>query len=123
MEPSGPRESGAPRRALFVLVVDSDRLVTDTVTKALRRRGDRAFAANSAAEARNILTLAGPVLDHAIISLTLQSGSGLDLAREMHSEYPALRLVLTTGGPVPEDIEFPVLLEPFTLPALWAALG
>ena len=112
-----------PRRQFCILVVDDEAVVVSAVGRALRRRGDQVLVAPSLDEARQLLQRPGCQVDHALIDLTLPDGDGLSFAVELHLRYPHIRITLTTGGNVPMVTDFGILLKPFTIYELWAAIA
>jgi DNA-binding NtrC family response regulator len=118
-----PDLASAVKRHTIVLVVDPDPGITDMVGKALRRAGDRAFSAHSVAEARLVLALAGNSIERVLVSLSQPDGEGLNLAREITEQFPAIRVIVTSGMAPPENLEFPMLLKPFSIESLWIAMA
>ena len=80
---------------------------------ALRRRGDRTLVARTVHEAWHLLAYASRRFRGVLVSMQLEPGSGLELARDLREDYPDLRIVLTTRSGE-EDVEFPLLVEPFS---------
>lgn len=110
-------------RQFCILVVDDEAAVALAVRRALRRRGDQILMAQSVAEAWRLLREPRErPIDHALIDLTLPDGDGLTLAVDLHTAYPRILITLTTGGSAPGGTDFGILLKPFTINELWAAV-
>lgn len=110
-------------RPLIVLVVDDEIAITGTMERGLHRRGDVVLIANSVTEAWAVLERYNGAVDRAVIDLTLQDGDGLDLATRIHAIYPAIRIILSSGGDIPVVAEFGAIRKPYTLAELWQAIA
>jgi two-component system, response regulator RegA len=83
---------GAPSS---LLLVDDDLRFRERMGAALRERGvDVHLAADGASASR---LLRGQQVDAVVTDLKMPGGSGLDLVREVNSNYPAVRVVVLTG--------------------------
>jgi CheY-like chemotaxis protein len=90
-------------------------LAQEQVGRALRRRGDRVVAVRTPQEAWHLLAYAAQRVSAVMVSMNLERGSGLELARDLREDYPDLNVVLLTAEPTPDDdTEFPLLVEPFS---------
>jgi DNA-binding NtrC family response regulator len=78
-----------------VLIVDDERMVTDTLVKIFEGAGYEACGVYSAEDARMILPTWSPHL--AVIDVQLLKMNGIDLAILMKAEYPDCRLMLFSG--------------------------
>jgi hypothetical protein len=80
---------------------------------ALRRKGDRAWTVNSAHEAWHLLAHSARRVTGLVVSLQAGGEEGLNLARDVQEDYPDLRIAVVAPGHH-DDLEFPLLVEPFT---------
>lgn len=85
-----------------VMVVDDHQVFADLVSLALGAEPDLACVgtAGTCAEARVLARDAGPTL--AVVDVRLPDGDGLDLAVELMSLVPGLRVVVLTAYPRPD---------------------
>jgi len=105
-------EQSAPRRRR-VLVVDDERLITDTVVQILNIHGYDAFGAYSAKDA---LKLAESFLPDFLLSDVMMPGTnGIDLAVAVQEMLPAVQVLLFSGqagtSQLIEDRDLPFVLE------------
>ena len=105
-------EQFAPRRRR-VLVVDDERLITDTVVQILNIHGYDAFGAYSAKEA---LKLAENFLPDFLLSDVMMPGTnGIDLAVAVQEMLPAVQVLLFSGqagtSQLLEGRDLPFVLE------------
>lgn len=105
-------EQSAPRRRR-VLVVDDERLITDTVVQILNIHGYDAFGAYSANEA---LKLAENFLPDFLLSDVMMPGTnGIDLAVAVQKMLPTVLVLLFSGqagtSQLIEDRDLPFALE------------
>jgi CheY-like chemotaxis protein len=107
-------------REMWLLAVSNDQS-HEHVGKALRRSGDRTLAVSTAHEAWHLLAHAARHVSGVMVSMHLEPGSGLELARDLREDYPGLRIVLTSRSGE-EDVEFPLLVEPFSEEEIRSAL-
>jgi CheY-like chemotaxis protein len=110
--------------ALRFLVVDDSRDVADFAGAALRRLGHEATVVYAGEAA--LAELADGAFEVLLTDYGMEGVSGLGLAREARERYPGIWLVLMTGWELsgPEAASFDaVLLKPFTIAQLRAALG
>ena len=114
-----------------LLVLDDDRAFRLRLTRAMERRGFCTFPAESLSEARELAVVNKP--SYAVLDMTLEDGSGLDLVADLKRVRPDMRVIILTGfgniatavaavklGAVdylakpadPDDIEAALLVEP-----------
>ena len=110
-----------------VLLVEDDAEVSAVTIELLTSLGFSVTHVESAEAALQALANS-PRVDAVLSDIMLPGGiSGLQLAREIRRRQPGLPVVLTTGyaeaAAEMEDGEFKILLKPFGLDALSAALG
>lgn len=118
MPPSSP--------ASVVLVVEDEDAVRRLVATMLTMSGFVVRQAGSAAEARRLIE-ADDAIDAALIDVSLPDGTGDDLARQLTTHRPGLRVLLTSGYPDAESAGLTpgtrFIQKPFTRSALVAALS
>ncbi len=97
-----------------VLVVDDQDKLRDVVCRLLEAAGYDVLGAPDAAEALRIVGERGDV-DVVLSDLSMPGMSGLELARTLGANHPALRVVLMAGRPDPSlaGLPIPLLLKPF----------
>jgi DNA-binding NtrC family response regulator len=78
-----------------VLVVDDEKLITDSLVLILANEGYEARPAYSAEEALELLRDWQPAI--AIIDVLLPGMNGIDLAIAIESAWPSVRLLLISG--------------------------
>ncbi len=103
----------------FILVVDDDPLVGETVTSVLATIGCRYELLSDAASAiRRVL--AGPPPDALLIDFAMPGMNGADAAAEIRAHLPDLPIIFMTGfaDPAPLDRERFILTKPFRAPQL-----
>ncbi|WP_299644754.1 response regulator [uncultured Chloroflexus sp.] len=109
----------------LALVVDDEPDVRVVAQRMLRRLGFTVYEAASGTEAHQVLDQHGYQLALALIDLTMPGQTGDELATEILSRYPSLRIVLMSGF---SQQELPAhlrasgmvsfLAKPFTLSSL-----
>ncbi|MEA2929266.1 MAG: two-component system, NtrC family, sensor kinase [Hyphomicrobiales bacterium] len=117
---------GRQENALTILVVEDQREVRQVSAAMLEDLGHQVLLARNSAEALALLH-AGYPIELLFADVTLGDGlSGVDLALQAVSEFPRLKVVLTTGHPARADLlkqnDFAVLAKPYTRDGLAAAL-
>lgn len=112
---------GKPR----VLVVEDDRCLLQLLVRSLAGGGFDTVAAGGAADGLALVRERQGAFDLALIDLVMPGMSGLDLATDLHREYPGIEILYTSGytGSLAADAlsrRAPdrVLLKPFTKHAL-----
>lgn len=78
-----------------LLVADDDTPFRNTLTRAMQKRGFEVLAAESLAQARDLVTAATP--DYAVLDMRLGDGNGLDLVPWLREQNPDMRIVILTG--------------------------
>jgi two-component system, OmpR family, response regulator len=108
---------------LLIAVIDDEIAIANSIVRSLRRRGDVVVVAHSVQGGRDLLALHQGAVERVLIDRSLPDGDGLQLAEELHRTYPALAIIIMTGGEPPGTTEFAYLGKPFTLEELWAAVA
>ena len=99
--------SHATSSPILVLVVDDEAVLRLIATEVLEDSGFRVVEAEDAKEALRVLA------DHPGVRVLFTDINmpgaldGLDLAREVHARWPDIKLVVTSGRPMPTDKEVP----------------
>jgi PAS domain S-box-containing protein len=125
--PAAPRVVQEASARGHVLLVEDDDEVAALAREMLRALGFTAIHVYTAAAALGALA-DGCRVDAVFSDIMMPGGiSGLDLAREVRRRYPRMPVVLATGyvesAAGLADGEFSLLLKPYSLEALAAALG
>ena len=94
-------ESSRYRR---VLIVDDERIISDTLATIFRNAGYDAKSVYSAEEALELLSQGDWVPDLAILDVRLPKMNGLDLAVHLKAEHPTCKLSLFSGQPSTMEI-------------------
>lgn len=115
----------AESRALRILLVDDDVLVSMNTANMLMDLGHDVVEAQSGLHALHLLDTDGPfeviVTDYAMPGMT-----GLDLAGRAKAKYPEILIILATGYaelPTNAAVDFPRLSKPYTQEQLAQALA
>jgi DNA-binding response OmpR family regulator len=103
-----------------VLVVEDDPEARFATVRLLEQLGFTAISADGADEAR--MRLLHFAAELALIDAGTHHLRGLELARELRQQYPALGIILTTSRPESPGREFPLLRSPFKLDELLVAM-
>lgn len=113
-----------------VLVVDDAAIVRRLAFRLLSEAGYRVFEAGSAAEALEVLRLAGGRIDVVLVDVVMPEVSGVDLARLVQEAAPSAIPVFMSAFPaevlVREGLRNPNVLfvaKPFTREELLRAVG
>jgi DNA-binding NtrC family response regulator len=85
-----------------MLIVDDERVITDSLVKIFRNEGYETCGVHSAEEARDLLSSWVP--DFAIVDVRLPNMNGVDLAILIKAEYPQCRLILFSGEMTTTDV-------------------
>ncbi len=80
-----------------VLIVDDEENQLRSLSIGLRLEGFDVVLAGSSLEALRALAAAGPTIDLALIDLMMPGLNGLDLARQIRTLHPAVRVVLSSA--------------------------
>lgn len=81
----------------WVMVVDDEEVITRLLETQLRRLNYNSAVAHSAAEALRVMHEAPRPFDLLIADYKMPQTSGIELAAEVHSAYPAMPIILCTG--------------------------
>jgi PAS domain S-box-containing protein len=120
----GESERVEPDRGGRVLVVEDERQVREVAARFLRRAGYDVLTASDAAEARALLTSAGP-FDLVLTDSAMPGMCGEDLATEISQLQPGLPVILMSGyvdpaRPPTSSVVAAFVQKPFTATALLA---
>ena len=99
-----------------MLIVEDDDSVRTLLERVLEEAGLETATAACVADARRLAVAWRP--DALLIDLLLPDGSGIDLARELETLLPGLRVVLMTGSDETGEVPWPVVTKPFDLRSL-----
>ncbi len=92
-----------PDKCPFVLVLDDERLIADTLALVLNKHGFEAVACCSVDEATTILKTFRP--DFLVCDVVLKHGSnGIDLAIVANQLVPSCRVILISGNAATMDL-------------------
>jgi signal transduction histidine kinase/CheY-like chemotaxis protein len=124
---SDATERSDPHRRGYVLLVEDDQEVSALTRELLTSLGFSVIHVTAAEAALGALANSRDI-DVVLSDVMMPGGvSGLQLARQIRRRHPALPILLTTGYVESvsgmEDGEFEVLLKPYTVESLAAALG
>ena len=86
----------------FVLVVDDERLIADTLVLVLNRHGYEAVACYSVDDAGTILKTFRP--DYLVCDVVLNQDNGIDLAILASLTLPTCRVILISGNAATMDL-------------------
>ena len=110
-----------------LLIIEDDPLVRRMTQQLLNRRGYRAIAVSTCAEAQ--ATFNG-LFDLVVSDAILPDGNGLDLIRQLQRQRPNLHCILTSGyadiherWPEIEEHRWPFLIKPYSQAELLRALA
>ena len=117
-----------PAKALWILLVDDDALVRESVPLLLRSMGHHVEVASSGAEALRCLD-GGAAFDCVILDLNMPGMTGQETLQRLHKTHPGLRVIIGSGEMDPKRSEHllatpsvSLLPKPYGLLALEAAL-
>jgi len=122
-----PREEPrTPAASLRILVVESDPSAREFLRTSLADAGHQVAVAGNGAEAIGWCRTSEHGLDVLVTDLFLPDVNALEIAALLREQSPGLRLVLLSDGQAivdddPGDV--PVVVRPFTAPALLQAVG
>lgn len=119
-----------PTGTEYILVVEDNAGLRETVIKQLDSLGYRTSAAANAAEALKIVENVGPALDLVFTDIVMPGElDGVELAARVLARWPALKVQLTTGfpgtdegGEIKATEAYPVLRKPYTKSELARAI-
>ena len=106
--------------SVVILVVDDEPTICNLIQQVLEKEAYRVITANDGFHA---LALAGAFQDriHLLITETdLARMSGIELARQLLTARPDIRVVLMSGRPAGNDPKLPFLGKPFDIDTLRA---
>lgn len=102
-KPGHPTAEQNPKSdKLCVLVVEDDELVREATVGNVMDLGHRVLEAADADGALQMLD-SGTVIDVLFTDVRLPGKNGEQLAREAWQRQPELKVIFTSGGPVPEE--------------------
>lgn len=87
-----PQQSSVENR---LLIIDDDLPLRERLVHTFSKRGFDVIAAESIAQARQVLKRNS--FDYAILDLKLNDGYGLDLVEEIKNSTPKVRIIILTG--------------------------
>ena len=96
-KPSPSLTRAAPQPARRILVVDDDAGNRETLTELLGLSGHDVVAAESGHDALAALERSPQPFDVALVDLAMPDMDGIELARQLRTREPALRIALVTG--------------------------
>jgi len=100
---SGPQDTaldstgGIAALVYNILVVDDERSIVSVLSKFLERAGHRVLRAGSRAEALEAVGGWEHVVDVLLTDVVLANGSGCDLARDLSSRFPHVKVIYMSG--------------------------
>jgi len=107
--------------ARTILVVDDVGVVRKAAFRMLSEAGYRVFEAGSATEALEVLAISRQPIDLVLVDVVMPDVGGVELARVICEEWPAVRIVFMSAYPaeilVREGLDHPnvfFLAKPFT---------
>jgi two-component system, cell cycle sensor histidine kinase and response regulator CckA len=107
--------------ARTILVVDDVGVVRKAAFRLLSQAGYRVFEAGSATEALEVLATSRQPIHLVLVDVVMPDVGGVDLARIIHEEWPAVRIIFMSAYPaeilVREGLDHPnvfFLAKPFT---------
>ena len=110
-----------PPRTATILVVDDDPEVREIVSDILLDYGHQVLAADGGTEALRLID-ATPGIDLMITDVRMPDISGLELAARARRAREGLRVILISGYFPGADVGARVLLKPFRMAELHAAV-
>jgi len=87
---------------MHVLVVDDEPGIRDLLSDTLAGYGHQVTCAENGVEA--IARLAGLGIDIVFLDIRMPKGDGLTALKDIHALWPALPVVVITGGGTPETL-------------------
>jgi CheY-like chemotaxis protein len=114
-------EDQAAHASSTVLMVEDDTLLRLTIAELLRESGYRVIEASTSTEAVSVLR-SGPHVDLLFSDIQMPDEmNGVELASYTRAHAPDTKVILTTGGPRPEQLDrelggqVPMLSKPYRL--------
>ena len=112
---------GFPLVTHTVLVVDDRSMARRIASRILSEEGIRVLEADGMGEALEVLAQARGRIDLVLLDVVLADGDGVKLARQIHQEWPAQRILFMSGFAAEvlarhglKDLDVPFLAKPFT---------
>jgi DNA-binding response OmpR family regulator len=105
-----------------ILVVEDEPAVRDVIGTVLRLEGYTVLEAATAAEALAVCPQHQGVIHLALVDVNLPDGGGDQLAGQLARALPGLKVLLTSGGGVPNSAH-PCLGKPFRPDTLLQRVG
>jgi two-component system, cell cycle sensor histidine kinase and response regulator CckA len=90
-------DAAKPRALPVILLVEDEEFVREVVADILEFEGYRVFRARNADEAKAAFHRYGEIVRLLITDVVLPGQNGLDLARELRSDDPSLRVLFVSG--------------------------
>ena len=120
MDVAGVPEGNNHRRSLVILVVEDEVLIRAAAAHQLRSLGYTVIEAGNASQALEVLQ--SRIQIHLVFTDIMMPGllDGTDLARVVLSEYPTIKVVMTSGvtGRARDLEQLPVLHKPYSFDEL-----
>jgi CheY-like chemotaxis protein len=120
MDAAGVPEENGHRRRLVILIVEDEVLVRTAAAHQLRSLGYTVIEAGDAAQA--LAALQSSIQIHLVFTDITMPGllDGADLARVVLSDYPATKVMMTSGvvGSAPDLNTLPLLHKPYSFDEL-----
>ncbi|MDH5473957.1 MAG: response regulator [Gammaproteobacteria bacterium] len=92
-----------------ILIVDDEQFLINSMQRDLRQYNDK-YEVYVTTKSRDTLKLIKQLkIDLLIIDIIMPEKEGLEIIREVKSEFPSVKLIAMTGGPV-SNLEFAKLL-------------
>ena len=111
---------------MLCLVVDDDPNIRWFVRSVLQSEGFETLEAEGGTAALETVQILRGSVDLVITDIHMPAGDGLTLARRVSAHFPAIRTILMSGQPDPQN-EFAFLAKPFSwaavVDAVWRVLG
>jgi two-component system response regulator YesN len=95
MPDSQTPEDASPFEALDVLVVDDEEMVLTVVGQIIEAHGHKVRVAYNSRQALD--ELKARACDLLVTDIKMPGMDGLELAQQVHTDYPTVRIVLMTG--------------------------
>jgi CheY-like chemotaxis protein len=103
----------------FVLVVDDEPDICDTLQEVIEMAGCRAVIASNGAEALAMLDTMRPCLIILDLMMPVMSGGELVAAMQQRPELAGLPILISTSAPGRAPAGLPVLAKPINIHKLW----
>jgi len=90
-----------------LLIVDDEPLMTDIFQQFMTRRGFRVLTAATGQEALATVTAQGEAIKLVMLDITLPDMSGIEVARRLAENAPALPVVIASGHDIDSSLALP----------------